>query len=152
VSVSRQVHSPFQTEFLCYTVTAAQRRCLTTRRKRNWLLVHSHTSSASGSRWDGEHIASTRNYKKYCEELIAYVPSYDTSHNKNDPSNNSSIVACVFVTAATFLPSSCLATIGGFLPSRCLATMVGIHRHTHTRRVERDVLSLLYFFKIKKVV
>jgi hypothetical protein len=39
---------------------------------------------------------------------------------ENDSSNNYSIVACVFVTTVTFLPSHCLATIGGFLPSRCL--------------------------------
>jgi hypothetical protein len=32
---------------------------------------------------------------------------------------SSSIVACVFVTAVTFLPSRCLAKIGGFSPSRC---------------------------------
>jgi hypothetical protein len=44
-------------------------------------------------------------------------------HIENDSSNNSCIVACVFVTAVTFLPSRCLATIGGFLLSRCLGTM-----------------------------
>jgi hypothetical protein len=50
-----------------------------------------------------------------------------------------------FVSAVTFLPSRCLAMIGGFLPSRCLATIKvfllsrrvatigGIHRHTHTQ-------------------
>jgi hypothetical protein len=59
--------------------------------------------------------------KKFWEELIAYFPSYDTGHIENDASNNSFIVASVFVTAVTFLPSRCLATIGGFLPSRCLA-------------------------------
>jgi hypothetical protein len=37
--------------------------------------------------------------------------------------NNSSIVACVFVAALTFLLSRCLATIWGFLSSRCLATI-----------------------------
>jgi hypothetical protein len=54
------------------------------------------------------------------------------------------VVACVFVSAVTFLPSRCLATIGEFfpsrcqatirgsLPSRCLTTIRGIHRHTHT--------------------
>jgi hypothetical protein len=35
-------------------------------------------------------------------------------HIENDVSNNSSIVACVFVTAITFLPSHCLATIRGY--------------------------------------
>jgi hypothetical protein len=59
--------------------------------------------------------------KKFWEELIAYFPWYDTGHIENDASNNSSIVACVFVTAVTFLPSRRLATIGGFLPSSCLA-------------------------------
>jgi hypothetical protein len=32
----------------------------------------------------------------------------------------SSIVVCVFVTAVTFLPSRCLATIEGFLPNRAV--------------------------------
>jgi hypothetical protein len=52
--------------------------------------------------------------KKFWEELIAYFPSYDKGHTENDASNNSSIVACVFVTAVTFLTSCCLATIRGF--------------------------------------
>jgi hypothetical protein len=43
--------------------------------------------------------------KKFWEELIAYFPWYDTGHIENDASNNSSIVACAFVTAATFLPT-----------------------------------------------
>jgi hypothetical protein len=34
-------------------------------------------------------------------------------HIENDASNNSFIVACTFDTAVTFLPSRCLATIGG---------------------------------------
>jgi hypothetical protein len=50
--------------------------------------------------------------KKFWEELIAYFPLYDTGHIENYASNISSIVACVFVTAVTFLPSCCLATIG----------------------------------------
>jgi hypothetical protein len=76
----------------------------------------------------GPHI-----YKKFWEELIACFPWYDTGHIKNDESNNSYIVACVFATAVTFLPSRCLATIRGSLPNRCLATIRWIHRHTHTR-------------------
>jgi hypothetical protein len=59
--------------------------------------------------------------KKFWEELIAYFPWNVTGHIENDASNNSSIVACVFVTAVTFLQSRCLATIARFLPSRCLA-------------------------------
>jgi hypothetical protein len=51
--------------------------------------------------------------KKFWEELIAYFPWYDTGHIENDASNNS-FVACVLVTAVTFLPSRCLATIRGF--------------------------------------
>jgi hypothetical protein len=27
----------------------------------------------------------------------------------------------------------------------------GIHRHTHTHAQQRDLISLLYFFKIRKV-
>jgi hypothetical protein len=63
--------------------------------------------------------------KKFWEELIAYFPSYDTGHIENDASKNVSIVAGAFVTAVTFLPSRCLATIGGFLQSSCLATIRG---------------------------
>jgi hypothetical protein len=59
--------------------------------------------------------------KKFWEELMAYFPRYDTDHIENDVSNNSSIVAYVFVTAVTFLLSSYLATIGKFLPNRAFA-------------------------------
>jgi hypothetical protein len=52
---------------------------------------------------------------KFWEELIAYFPWQDTESIENDFSNNSSIVACVFVAAVTFLPSRCLATTRGFL-------------------------------------
>jgi hypothetical protein len=69
--------------------------------------------------------------KKFWEELIAYFPSYDTGHIENNASNNSSSVACLFVTAVTFLPSRCLATIGGILPSGCLATIEG-YTYGHT--------------------
>jgi hypothetical protein len=61
-------------------------------------------------------------------------------HIENDESKNSSIVAFVFVTAVTFLPSRFLATIWGYLPSRCLATIGG---YTHTQ--QRDLISVLYF-------
>jgi hypothetical protein len=68
--------------------------------------------------------------KKFWEELMANFPWYDTGHIETDESNNSSIVACVFVTAVTFLPSRSLATIGGFLLSRYLATIGGyIYRY-----------------------
>jgi hypothetical protein len=79
--------------------------------------------------------------KKFWEEPIAYFPWYDTDHIEIDTSNNSSILACVFVTAVTFLPSRCLATIRGFLPNRCLATIWEIHTHSP----QRDLISLLYF-------
>jgi hypothetical protein len=59
--------------------------------------------------------------QKFWEELIAYFPWYDMDCIENDVSNNSSIVACVFVTAVTFLPSRCLVKIGGFLPIRAVA-------------------------------
>jgi hypothetical protein len=52
--------------------------------------------------------------KKFWEELIAYFPWYGTDYIENDVSNTSSIVTRVFVTAVTFLPSRCLATIGGY--------------------------------------
>jgi hypothetical protein len=79
---------------------------------------------------------SNSNYdKKFWEELIAYCPRYDTGHTENDASKNSSIVACVFVTAVTILPSRCLATIG---------------EDMHTHKQQRDLISLLCFFKIGK--
>jgi hypothetical protein len=56
---------------------------------------------------------------------------YDTGHIENDASNNSSIVASVFVTTVTFLQSRCLATVGRFLPSLCLAT-IGWYTYRHT--------------------
>jgi hypothetical protein len=111
--------------------------------------------------------------KKFYEELIAYFPWYDTGHNENGESNNSSIVACVFVTSLTFPPSRCLATIGGFLsrrclatiggflpsrllatirgllPSRCLATTGGEYADTHAHRQQRDLISIPYFFQNK---
>jgi hypothetical protein len=81
--------------------------------------------------------------KKFWVELIAYFSWYDIGHTENGSSNNTSVVACVLVTAVTFLPTRCLATIRGFLPrhclvtlrgflpSRCLATMRGIHTRIH---------------------
>jgi hypothetical protein len=67
----------------------------------------------------GGGVPHLTNKKKFWEELIAYFPLYDTGHIENDTSNSSSIVACVFVTTVTFLPS------------RCLATIRGIHIQTH---------------------
>jgi hypothetical protein len=49
--------------------------------------------------------------KKFWEELIVCSPLIRHGPN-NDVSNNSSIVACVFVAAVTFLPSRYLATMG----------------------------------------
>jgi hypothetical protein len=66
-----------------------------------------------------------RKDKKFWEEHIACFPRYDTEHMENDASNNSSIVACVFVTAVMFLSTRCLATIRRVLPSRYLATIRG---------------------------
>jgi hypothetical protein len=71
-----------------------------------------------------KHLNASEN--KFWEELISYFPWYGTGHIEN-ASDNSSIVACVFVTTVTFLPNRCLATMRGFLPSRCLATIDGIH-------------------------
>jgi hypothetical protein len=69
---------------------------------------------------DQESSFSELKYKRFCKALIPYIPWYDTGHIENHASNNP-IVACVFVTAVTFLPSRCLATIGGFLPNRAVA-------------------------------
>jgi hypothetical protein len=61
---------------------------------------------------------------KFWEELISYFPWYDAGHIENESSNNS-IVACVFITVVTFLPSHCLEKIGGFIPSHYLAMIKG---------------------------
>jgi hypothetical protein len=69
--------------------------------------------------------------KKFLEGLIAYFPWYDTNRIENDVSNNYSIVACVFVTTVTFLPSRCLETIGGFYRTEQLPSKdTGIHIQT----------------------
>jgi hypothetical protein len=47
-------------------------------------------------------------------------------------SNNSSIVACVFVTAVTFLPSRCLATIRGFYRTEPLPSNDRGYTYRHT--------------------
>jgi hypothetical protein len=62
-----------------------------------------------------ERDTQTKNInKKFWEEQIAYFPWYDTDRIENDVFNNSSIVACVFITVVTFLPSRCLPTTGGY--------------------------------------
>jgi hypothetical protein len=75
--------------------------------------------------------------KTFSEELIAYFPWYDTGHIENDATNNSSIVACAFITAVTFLPSRCSSNDKGIftepLPSNDRGDTV-----THT---DRNVIS-----------
>jgi hypothetical protein len=89
--------------------------------------------------------------EKFWEELIAYFPWCDTVHIEDDASNNCSIVACVFITAMTFLPSLCLATTEGFLPSRCLATIGGIHTHSNMILLAYSIFSLLSYFEKNRV-
>jgi hypothetical protein len=50
------------------------------------------------------NIPPIKKKNKFWEELITYFPWYDTGHIENEASNNSSVVASVFVTAVTFLP------------------------------------------------
>jgi hypothetical protein len=85
----------------------------------DWTEMRPITEAAQKERekWQDNDVDSDNDYdydnnKKFWEELIAYFPRYDTGHIKNDAPNNLFIVACVFVTAVTFLPSRCLATIG----------------------------------------
>jgi hypothetical protein len=95
------------------------------------LFVRQHDQTLNNMKNSEEILYWPTNNKKFCEELIAYFPWYDTGHIENDASNNSSIVARVFVTAVTFLPNRCLATIGKFLSSRRLETIGGYtYRHT----------------------
>jgi hypothetical protein len=113
-------------------------------------------------KWSYGMFRKMQNHKKkktFWEDLIAHFPWYDTDHIKNDASKNSSIVAYVFVTAETFLPSRCLATIKGFftepLPSNdkviFIEPLPSNNRgdtQTHTHRQQRDLIGILYFFKI----
>jgi hypothetical protein len=78
--------------------------------------------------------------KKFWEELIPYFPSYDTGHIENNASNNSSIVAPVFVNAVTFLPSHCLATIGGIFTEPLPSNDRGIH--IQTQRLMRGMFLM----------
>jgi hypothetical protein len=47
--------------------------------------------------------------KTFCDESPVFL-SHDMDHTENDTSNNS----CASVFVAAFLPSRCLATIGGY--------------------------------------
>jgi hypothetical protein len=51
---------------------------------------------------------------KFWEELIAYFPLIRHGQHKIDVSNNSVIVASVFISAVKLLPCRCLGTIGRF--------------------------------------
>jgi hypothetical protein len=68
--------------------------------------------------WERDHLTASlntpKNNKKFWEEVITYLPRYDMDRIKNGASNNSSIFACVFVAALTYLPSRCLSTIWGY--------------------------------------
>jgi hypothetical protein len=96
--------------------------------------------------------------KKFWEELFVYFRWYDTDHIENDASNNSSIVACVFVTAPTFLLNRFLATIweiftkplpsndkGNCLPSRCVGTIGRGDTQTHTQTAKWSHKPILFF-------
>jgi hypothetical protein len=96
--------------------------------------------------------------KKFWEELIAYFPSYDTYNIEKDASNNSSIVGRVFVTAVTFLPSRCLATINFTepLPTDDKGTFTeplpsNDKREIHIHTDSNVIISLLYIFQNRKV-
>jgi hypothetical protein len=59
-----------------------------------------------------------QNNRKFWEEPIAYFSLMRMDRIANDGSNNSCIVACVFVAAVTFLRSRSLATIDGYTYER----------------------------------
>jgi hypothetical protein len=92
--------------------------------------------------------------KKFLEERIDYFPRYDTGHIENDALNNSSVVACVFVTAVTFLPNRCLATIRAFLPCRYLATIGegDTQKHTHTQTATSSYKPTLFFQNMRSIL
>jgi hypothetical protein len=107
---------------------------------------------------------------KSWEELIAYFPWYDTDSIEKYSSKNSSILAYAFVAAVTFLPSCCLATIGGYrhadwwvgfmkyviemgsCPMIYIPSVIKIlvNKGRQTRRWRDDHLSLLLFFQNKE--
>jgi hypothetical protein len=58
---------------------------------------------------------------------------YDTDHTENDASDNSSIVACVFIATGTCLPSRCLVTMKGYT-----------YRHRHTGLTTDEILEMLF--------
>jgi hypothetical protein len=91
------------------------------------LTVDLTNPSLSFTQWSRFSLLSLFWNKKFWEELIAYIPWYDTGHIENDASNSLSTAECVLATAVTFLPSRCLTTIRGFLPSRCLTTIGGFY-------------------------
>jgi hypothetical protein len=72
-------------------------------------------------------VTGNISYKKFWEELIAYIPWYDTGHIKNEASKNSSIVVCV---STEQLPSN---DWGIFTEPLGSNDKGGIHRHTHTQ-------------------
>jgi hypothetical protein len=59
--------------------------------------------------WAWEYI-TINSGKKCCPSFLWY----DTNLIENETSNNPSIVACVFVATGSYIPSRCLATIGGY--------------------------------------
>jgi hypothetical protein len=66
-------------------------------------------------------------------------------NTENYASNNSSIVACVFVTVVTFLPSRCLATIRGFSPTRSLATIRGYSARFNQVSASLDFATIIIY-------
>jgi hypothetical protein len=78
-------------------------------------------------------------------------------HIENDASKSSSIVVCIFITAVMFLPSCCLATLGGYAyRHRLMGGICEVHFRDkrskvnrvdpHTHRQYGDLISLLSFF------
>jgi hypothetical protein len=64
-------------------------------------------------------------------------------HIENDESNSSSIVACVFIAAVTFLPSHCVATTGIF--TKLLHSNYKGDTHLDTQSDRRDLRSFAAF-------
>jgi hypothetical protein len=107
-----------------------------------------------------EAICSSETSVDFQRTTRRYIPEDCTLHNRLCEifkSYDSSIVACVFLTAVIFLPSRwsatirgylssrCLATIRRYLPNRCLATIGVIHRQTHTDTASWSHKPILFF-------
>jgi hypothetical protein len=90
-----------------------------------WLMEHDFENSICTATIIRPRFQVKKNNKKFWEEQIAYFHSIQHGSHRNGVSKNSSVVAHVFIAAGTYLPSRCLATIGG--------KHIQTHRHKESK-------------------